>query len=304
VILKKSIEIVSAPSILGLKPTGVQELGNSLLRSGLSEKLGVLLPVIRVPHLNHLYSNKRDSDSNCINTRCLHDFSLRLQKEIIGSIGAGQFPLVLGGDCSILIGIASALKTMGTYGLVFLDAHADFYDPEHSVTGEVADMELAIVTGKGPELLANIGNLRPYVAEEQVVHIGQRDESETVVYHSPEIRKTSIKCFSLASIEQQGMDEISRQVMDHISSMPNVEFWIHFDADVVSDEENPAVDYRLPGGLSFDQVEYLLRTLLATERMAGMSSTIFNPLLDPGNSIAKKLTDCIINSFKAKAIYK
>ncbi|CAN5501775.1 hypothetical protein BH23BAC1_BH23BAC1_25200 [soil metagenome] len=64
----------------------------------------------------------------------------------------------MGGDCSIHIGIMSALKEKGNYGLIFLDTHADFYAPEQSITGEVADMDLAIVTGRGPEILNNINN--------------------------------------------------------------------------------------------------------------------------------------------------
>jgi hypothetical protein len=38
--LNYDIEIISAPSILGLKPTGVEKLGESLLASGLAENLG------------------------------------------------------------------------------------------------------------------------------------------------------------------------------------------------------------------------------------------------------------------------
>lgn len=58
-------------------------------------------------------------------------------------------------------------------GLIFLDANADFYEPEKSITGEVADMDLAIVTGRGPELLTNINDQRPYLRDENVIHIGQ-----------------------------------------------------------------------------------------------------------------------------------
>jgi arginase len=61
----------------------------------------------------------------------------------------------------------------------FLDAHADFYQSEKSISGEVADMDLAIVTGQGPEILKNINNLHPYVKDENVIHIEQRDWEET-----------------------------------------------------------------------------------------------------------------------------
>ena len=125
---------------------------------------------------------------------------------------------MLGGDCSILIGIMSALKAIGDYGLIFMDAHADFYQPEKSITGEVADMDLAIVTGRGPEVLTNINNLQPYVEDKNVIHIGQRDWEETKKYGSQDIRDTSIKCHSLGEIEKNGMDATTMEVLKWIST--------------------------------------------------------------------------------------
>jgi arginase len=75
-------------------------------------------------------------------------------------------------------------------------------------------------------------------------------------------------------------------------------FWIHFDADVLSDEENPAVDYRIPGGLQFDEYEIFLTTLIGTNKIIGMSVSIFNPNLDnEQGSIAMRLTELLSNSF-------
>lgn len=67
---------------------------------------------------------------------------------------------MLGGDCSILLGNLLALRHRGRYGLFFIDGHADFYQPEASLTGEVADMDLAIASGRGPDVLTNIDGLK------------------------------------------------------------------------------------------------------------------------------------------------
>jgi len=53
----------------------------------------------------------------------------------------------------------------------FLSGHADFYQPEESPTGEVADMDLAIVSGYGPDILTNIEDLKPLVMEQDIVSI-------------------------------------------------------------------------------------------------------------------------------------
>ena len=283
------IEIISAPSILGLKPTGVESLGKSLLDSGLVEKLRSTHPVIHVPTLNSLYNDARDHETKCLNETAIKEFSLVLGRTISNTIDKNRFAFVLGGDCSILLGIMSALKAKGNYGLVFLDAHADFYQPEKSTTGEVADMDLAIITGRGPELLTNINHLQPYVKDDNVIHIGQRDWEETKKYGSQDIRETTIKCISLADIESKGINNIVSGVLQRINTIKVDGFWIHFDTDVLSDEINPAVDYRIPGGLLFDQVEYLIKNLLLTGRMTGISVTIFNPRLDKDGHISKNI---------------
>lgn len=296
-LLKYDIEIISAPSILGLKPTGVEDLGESLLASGLAENLRSGHPVVHVPTFNTLYSDNRDQETNCLNAKPIRDFSLTLGKAVSNTINRERFAFVLGGDCSILLGIMSGLKAKGTYGIIFLDAHADFYEPEKSITGEVADMDLAIITGRGPKILTNINNLQPYAKDENVIHIGQRDRKETKKYGSRDIRETTIKCFSLADIEKKGMNIILTKVLQHIDRLEVEGFWIHFDTDVLSDEINPAVDYRLPGGLLFEQVEQLIRSLLLTGRMVGINVTIFNPRLDKNGPISKSISKSIGRAF-------
>jgi arginase len=293
----KNIEIISAPSILGLKPTGVETLGESLLAAGLAQCLHHERPIIYIETLNHLYQYERDKEDNCLNSKAIKDFSITLGSGVSNKLNKETFPIVLGGDCSILIGIMSALKAKGNYGLVFLDAHADFYQPEKSITGEVADMDLAIVTGRGPDTLTNINGLQPYVKDENVIHLGQRDWEETRKFQSQDIRETAISCFSLADIEDKGIQLIASE-LQRILKLDVEGFWIHFDTDVLSDDINPAVDYRIPGGLTFAQIETFIRTLLRTGRMSGMSITIFNPRLDDDGLISKNIAESLGRAFK------
>jgi arginase len=72
-------------------------------------------------------------------------------------------------------------------------------------------------------------------------------------------------------------------------------FWIHLDVDVLEDSIMPAVDYRQSDGIGFSDLSQLLRTLLASKNVVGMTITIFNPRLDFGGSIARKLVSSIVN---------
>ena len=292
---KSDVQIVTAASILGLKPTGVERLPAVLLSQGLKEALNSHNAVIEVPTLNHLYTYERDRQTSVLNVSALRTFSDSL-KDTLGQIPIDKkFALVLGGDCSILIGIMAALKSMGTYGLFFLDAHADFYEPEKSVTGEAADMDLAIITGRGPDILTNIDNAKPYVYDENVIHFGQRDMEETRKFQSQEIRSTKIKCLDLTRLQQGSHLQIANEIDAYVTQIKVDGFWIHFDTDVINDELNPAVDYRLPGGLSFEQCQTILTALIQKYPTVGMSVTIFNPNLDTNDRVARQIVTLISN---------
>lgn len=293
-----AIQIISASSILGLMPTGVEGLADSLLSSGLLQKLQVKYPLVQVQTFNAFYSGQRDAETNCLNGKYIKDFAISLSEAVSSAICQNRLPLVLGGDCSILLGTMLALKMNGDFGLIFMDAHADFYEPEKSVTGQVADMDLAIVTGRGPDILTNIKGQKPYVKDRHVIHIGQRDWEETRKYGSQDIKATSIKCIDCETIKSRGITSITKEISKHLNDLDVAGFWIHFDTDVLSDDINPAVDYRLPGGLSFEETEFLLKSIFSTGKVSGMSITIFNPTLDENGSIAAKLTDCISRSFQ------
>ncbi len=291
------IQFISAPSILGLKSTGVERLPERFMKCGLTKAIRSEYPIIEVPVYNNLRRELRDESTHCLNTDLIHDFSVGLSKTIQTVTTAKQFAFVLGGDCSILIGIMSGLKATGTYGLTFIDAHADFYEPEKSTTGEVADMDLAMVTGRGPELLTNINELRPYVRDERVIHIGQRDEQETIEYGSQEIRTTAIKIHDLNAIRAKGISNVMNDVDGEMNKMEVDGFWIHFDTDVLSDDINSAVDYRLTGGLQFQETAFLLKKLLASQKIAGIGVTIYNANLDPDRSIAQGIVNCLGDAF-------
>jgi arginase len=141
--------IIDAPSILGLRSTGVEDLPEALKRAGLYEKLGAEYAGHVKPSLQ--YNPKRDNKTLLLNAEGIRGFSLELSNAVLRVLGKKQFPIVSGGDCSVVIGPLLTLRRYWRYALFFIDGHADFYQPEASATGEVADMDLAIVSGRGPD---------------------------------------------------------------------------------------------------------------------------------------------------------
>ena len=223
-------------------------------------------------------------------------FSKDLSKIVNIEIEKKNFTIVLGGDCSILIGVLLGLRKIGRYGLFFIDGHSDFYRPLASTTGEVADMELSFVSGRGPDILSNIEGLKPLVLDKDIVVFGYRDAEQSKSYGSNDIRNTNMRVLDLSDVRNLGIKKAASLAISNFLTRENLSgFWIHLDADVLDDRIMPAVDYRLGnGGLEFSELSYLLKILISSQKAIGMTITIYNPNLDPSGSIAKNFVSCIV----------
>ncbi len=285
--------IVDAPSILGLRPTGVEYLPEALKGCGLMRKLNADYSGRVQPSLP--YDPNRDPTTLLMNASAIRAFSIQLSKVVSAEIDKRRFPIILGGDCSIIIGALLGLRMRAErHGLFFIDGHSDFYQPQASTTGEVADMDLAIVTGRGPDILSNISGLKPLVRDEDVVLFGYRDAAQSSSYGSQDIAGTNMLAFDLLKVKELKINRaasvaVSRLLRDELDG-----FWIHLDADVLDDGIMPAVDYRISGGLDFSELSELLRVLISSRRSVGMSVTVFNPHLDLDGSIARNFVSSIV----------
>ena len=122
-----------------------------------------------------LSDGHQDPENSVIAFAELAAESARLGDAVALTCEKGDRPLVIGGDCTLLLGaIAGARKHTETIGLWFIDGHADYLDGASSETGEAADMELAILTGTEPVGLADLGPPPPMLDPGKVVILGRR----------------------------------------------------------------------------------------------------------------------------------
>jgi arginase len=284
--------IVEAPSILGLRPTGVEELPRVLIELALAERLNARVAGRVEPPA---YDPERDPETGMLNPRAIRDYSVKLADAVGTILDDGDFPVVLGGDCSILLGNLLALRRRARYGLLFVDGHADFYQPEANVNGEVASSELALATGRGPELLAAPAGYSPLVRDEDVVAFAHRDAEEAAYYRSQALPE-SLRSIDLGAVRRMGAEAAARQAIAHLERDELAGFWIHLDADALDDAIMPAVDYRMPQGLSWDELEAVLRRARASDGAVGLDVTIYNPSLDPERHAGRGLVRAIANA--------
>jgi len=303
--MKTKITVLDAPSNLGLRPSGpnhlpgVWQLPQALRAKGLLERLnaddaGEVLPPS--------YSTEPDFQTGFRNGTKIAVYSKALANKIANLIQGNCFPLVLGGDCSILLGSMLALRSLGEYGLCFIDGHNDFAYPrsrEKSGFYTAAGLDLGLVTGHGPDELVNINGLRPYVKPSNVVALGFYDDpADATDYDMEAIYQTNIKTIDIDKIHDIGAPHAALLATKHLENLNIKGYWIHLDTDVLDQSIMPAVDSPNPRGLMYGELIEILRVLLESDCVAGMEITIFDPELDPDGKYATEFVSAIAQSFR------
>jgi arginase len=291
--------IIEAPSVLGLFPGGVERLPGALLGAGLADALGARRAGVVTPPP---YDPMRDSITGLLNPTGLRDYAHLLADATGEVLDGGEVPLVLGGDCSILLGNLLALSRRGRYGLLFIDGHADFYQPEAEPNGEAASMDLALATGRGPGVVADLEGRGPLVLDEDVVVFGRRDAEEAERAGSQRIEDTAIAVVDLPMVRDRGAQGAAHDAVERLRRSELAGFWIHLDCDVLDDAVMPAVDYRLPGGLSWNELETVIRVAIESGDALGLEVTIFNPALDTDGAIARALVARLVSALNDRHV--
>jgi arginase len=292
-VIKMNI-LIEAPFNLGLgEPTpgiqpGTRFLPDALQKHNFAERLNINDRIrIDAPE----YVSAFDAASGVRNAKEVAAYSHLLADNIVLQLKEHRSPLVIGGDCSILIGIMAGLKKAGRYGLFFIDGHTDFIESPQSSTAAAAGMELAIVAGLGHDSLTNIDGLKPYVKQEDVFCYGNREYDEA--YEAPVINSRE-SYYHLNKIRQAGINNITREYLQMAGIAKLDGFWIHLDADVLDDAVMPCVDSRTSGGLSYNELKQTLIPLINSPKFVGMSITIADPTMDVDGQVVKMFADEMI----------
>jgi arginase len=202
----------------------------------------------------------------------------------------GLAPLMLGGDCSILVAAGLSLRrASGRYGLVHLDGHTDFRHLGNSAQcASLAGEDLAAAVGLHWPAIADIDGLSPYFSPVDTAHAGCRDDDE-------QIREATVLLGAVlptSQIRHQGVEQAARRILDVADRAGLDGYWIHLDVDILDPGVMPAVDSPDPSGLSAAELTGLLAAL--APRAVGAQVTVFDPDLDPDGSHARLLTDILV----------
>jgi arginase len=288
------IGLLSAPSNLGLRPPaatsvpGCAKAPEALREAGLHRRLAELGSEERGVVLSGRYADDAATGS-LRNHAAIIEHARRLAERIDLLRAEGLAPLVLGGDCSILVAAGLSLRrALGRYGLVHLDGHTDFRNPRNSdQCASLAGEELAAAVGLHWPTIADIDGLIPYFSPVDTVHAGCRDDDAALQEATAELATV----LPASQIQHQGVKQAARKILDVADRADLDGYWIHLDVDILDSSVMPAVDSPSPGGLGTVELTELLAIL--APRAIGAQVTVFDPDLDPDGSHARLLTDIL-----------
>jgi arginase len=303
---EKATHLVLAPSNLGLHPEeggvepGTWRAPEVLMAAGLEKRVAAE-EVVRLPRPS--YDTRAQAGTRIRNGNSLRRFSLDLAAAVHKVMAQGAFPLVVGGDCSVLLGSLYGACLAGARGLIHIDGHSDFTHPGNYDTrsrlGSAAGMDLALVTGRGEPLLTRWPDIDgPLVRDEDAIQLGERNAlSEGFRASYGDIERTAITRYIIQDVLEAGIEHIALSVIERLRARGLDRVWLHVDLDVLDQSVMPAVDSPGSPGLTFAQLRSLLARLYRSGRVAGGTTTIYDPARDPENRYAAPIVVTLGEAF-------
>lgn len=211
----------------------------------------------------------------------------KLAEEVDECASCGDFPLVLGGDHSVVLGSLAGMSAVAkkegkNLGVLYVDAHGDFNTPETSPTGNIHGECLAASCGLGLPELTNLYFDGVKVDPKNVCFVGCRDldsgEKELM-------KEAGVTVFTMSDIDRQGFSAILKKVLVFFKSRVDM-VHVSFDMDVLDPMFAPGTGIPLPAGLSNREGLLLLEEMAETGLVRSAEIVEVNPVLDIRNQTA------------------
>lgn len=225
----------------------------------------------------------RDARTQVLNLEAWQRVSRQAAKKLRSIQKETDFVIILGGDCSILLGVFGAFYLSNKrIGLISLDGHTDYRDPSSSSTGEPADLELAMLTGRGPHEVTGLFGSPPLLRTTDVVVCGFREPDLIAESDIPHFRRSEFRKTATAVLANQALARLR-----HLDRL-----WFHFDVDVLDPTIMPVL-FPEPDGLGIDESLEFLSTAIRSKKITGMSIACYHPKLDPERKAATMIVNMI-----------
>ncbi len=293
------VAVIGVPSQSGGRPTGVARGVGALRAAGLVHVLRTSghdvedLGDVALPPPDPT----RDPVSHVVNPGGLATLIREVDRAVRAARALERFPLVLGGDCPMLLGCLRAIGDGDRpVGLLHVDGHEDAYPPARSPTGDSADSEIAFALGDAPlSWDAELAATQPWLAADRLVLLGQRDRPDLERHGVVSLASRSL-VIDAAAVRGDPAAAAVRAV-DLLAWAP---YWFHLDWDVLANDAMGAVIFPRAGGLTWDDLATVAREALGRRTCAGWDAGTYNPDRDPDGTYATRIVGFIADALHAR----
>jgi arginase len=249
------------------------------------------------------FESTRGRQTGLLNEPALLAMTEQLNERVGAAILAARFPVVTGGDCSLLLGAFTALRdTIDRPGLFFVDGHEDTMPVDVVEDGEAANCEIGLLLGLTGRLLAGaLARRLPALDTDSLAILGQRDADWRRRFNVGSLADIGVWSRSLSQMRRDPAGA-ARAAANHLHQT-TTQWWLHVDLDVLDPEVFAAQglpDYPdEPDGLDWDQLTAAVTSAASAGGCVGLSVTIYDPEQDPDHSGARRIVRLIGETVQA-----
>jgi arginase len=282
----KKISLIHVPFGLGAGSEGTELGPESLLQSGLKRQIGNLGCELTGEHrvlCPDRQALSRDRSKSKYIPEAEEIWGL-VAHQVSQAAAQGTFPLVLGGDHSVTVGVTAGLTShYSKIGMIWFDAHADLHTEETTCTGNLNEMSLAAILGKDGWQMNGRFGIGSTIDKDRLVLIGTRelDPCEKEWIHD-----CGIACFTMHDIDRMGIEYVIGKAL-RIAGNGTDGIHLSFDADCLDPLEAPGVGLPVPGGLTYREAHFALELLAESGLVTSMDVVEINALLDADRRTAR-----------------
>jgi arginase len=221
-----------------------------------------------------------------------------LHKAVYEALTAESLPIIMGGDHSLAVGSISAIARFCAerdtpLSVLWLDAHADFNTPETSPSGNIHGMPVAILCGKGPTELTDLGHTLPVVDTEHFNQLGIRSvdhvEKQAVV-------ESGLPVFDMRIIDERGMRSVMEEILNGVARR-GAHLHVSFDVDFLDPVIAPGVGTTVTGGPTYREAQLCMEMIHDSGLMRSLDIMELNPAMDNRNQTAELVVELVASLF-------
>jgi len=286
------VGLIGVPYNVGWKGPGIEEGARALRDAGLVDELRrVVSEVVDYGDVEVMLPPRDDSNPKLLNPKQVEAVCRCLAAKVYGTLDRGYFPLIIGGEDSVIMGIIEGFqRALGPrIGLVYMDAHGDFNTPETTPSGLIGGMNVAITAGRGPKELVEMFGHSPLLPEENIVLYGTR---ELDAMEERTLAESKVRVYKRKKIREIGVENAVKKILHDLESRCD-RVYVHADLDVLDEKAMSAQSLPVGDGLSMGEFQETLQGLVRSGRLCGIAIMVFNAAKDPKGVEARKVVRLI-----------